>query len=455
MYDFTQPRIKFLYPQGIEVSLAAEEGLSLMAFHGQVNEPFSGLETGTLAGDVTRPEDGYFTYRNRNLKLKAGDKLYFWLHVIYKDIGYNLRDQVYTYQGSEVANHNPEKMPVPQNGIQPVNSRDSSSSDCIPSVTVIPGQRTVCSGAEVFSDNFDKQLLDTETWSIERRFGDAPDFEFVLYSTRSLSLSNGTFRITPVLLSDAYRDPIRTKEFHVDDCTGTLGTPECEYDRNRITDIVAPIVSARISTVNSFSFQYGRIEIRAKLPRADWVFPQLFLEPKGNRYRKDELRAGQVRIAFIANYPNVHNVSIKQGVLLGAKEPLRSAYLRKILKSDFDADWDKQFHTFAVDWRPDGFRTYIDGSAYSVPSWRESAADIPGSGTWSRSKTRVAPFDQDFFITLGVGVGGINDFQGYLPWDNTSPQLKRIFYQDKAKWIDSWTPEKKTLEVDYVKVFAL
>ena len=38
-------------------------------------------------------------------------------------------------------------------------------------------------------------------------------------------------------------------------------------------DIVLPVQSARIRTINSFSFLYGRVEVRAKLPRGDWLWP--------------------------------------------------------------------------------------------------------------------------------------------------------------------------------------
>lgn len=35
-------------------------------------------------------------------------------------------------------------------------------------------------------------------------------------------------------------------------------------------NILNPIVSARISTVNSFNFKYGIVEVRAKLSSGDW-----------------------------------------------------------------------------------------------------------------------------------------------------------------------------------------
>lgn len=37
-------------------------------------------------------------------------------------------------------------------------------------------------------------------------------------------------------------------------------------------DIINPIQSARIRTLKSFSFVYGTVEVRAKMPRGDWLW---------------------------------------------------------------------------------------------------------------------------------------------------------------------------------------
>jgi beta-glucanase (GH16 family) len=47
----------------------------------------------------------------------------------------------------------------------------------------------------------------------------------------------------------------------------------CEMFRNAGAEIINPIQSARIVTSNSFSFTYGTVEVRAKMPRGDWIWP--------------------------------------------------------------------------------------------------------------------------------------------------------------------------------------
>lgn len=38
-------------------------------------------------------------------------------------------------------------------------------------------------------------------------------------------------------------------------------------------EIINPIQSARMVTSESFSFTYGTIEVRAKMPKGDWIWP--------------------------------------------------------------------------------------------------------------------------------------------------------------------------------------
>ena len=38
-------------------------------------------------------------------------------------------------------------------------------------------------------------------------------------------------------------------------------------------EIINPAQSARMVTSDSFSFTYGTIEVRAKMPKGDWIWP--------------------------------------------------------------------------------------------------------------------------------------------------------------------------------------
>lgn len=116
-------------------------------------------------------------------------------------------------------------------------------------------------------------------------------------------------------------------------CTSLVDpVQECQRQAG-LKRILPPVVTAKIRSKKSFSFKYGRVEIRAKLPKGDWIFPrkpvlhhsleafyifflffflnkitrnfiitELLLEPTQNVYRGVGDLAflnGQVRIAFI------------------------------------------------------------------------------------------------------------------------------------------------------------
>ena len=42
--------------------------------------------------------------------------------------------------------------------------------------------------------------------------------------------------------------------------------------------------SARISTINSATIAFGKVEVRAKLPKGDWLWPAIRMLPKDNKY---------------------------------------------------------------------------------------------------------------------------------------------------------------------------
>lgn len=55
-------------------------------------------------------------------------------------------------------------------------------------------------------------------------------------------------------------------------CTGEPFTEEC-HRKAMSFSILPPVESARINTKESFTFKYGRVDIRAKLPLGDWLYP--------------------------------------------------------------------------------------------------------------------------------------------------------------------------------------
>ena len=43
--------------------------------------------------------------------------------------------------------------------------------------------------------------------------------------------------------------------------------------------VINPVMSARIHTKRSHHIQFGKVEVRAKIPRGDWLWPSIFMLP--------------------------------------------------------------------------------------------------------------------------------------------------------------------------------
>jgi beta-glucanase (GH16 family) len=48
--------------------------------------------------------------------------------------------------------------------------------------------------------------------------------------------------------------------------------------------IIPPVRSARLTTQGTKSIQYGRVEVTAKLPQGDWLWPAIWMMPEDSAY---------------------------------------------------------------------------------------------------------------------------------------------------------------------------
>lgn len=201
-YEVTPAKVEIFYPKGFEVSIPDEEGITLFAFHGKLNEEFDGLEAGSWARDIVFAKNGRWTFRDRITKLKIGDVLYFWTYVIYNGLGYS------QYNGEHVVNGyiNSTITGIPTSTVSSIDKKEPVKNNCVESVTVVNGKKT-CVGELIFEENFNGNSLNSSKWKIDHRFSSEPDYEFVVYENIDdvLKLSNGLAKINPVLLEDVYR----------------------------------------------------------------------------------------------------------------------------------------------------------------------------------------------------------------------------------------------------------
>ncbi|XP_030763973.1 beta-1,3-glucan-binding protein-like [Sitophilus oryzae] len=455
-YEVPEATVEVYTPRGFRVSIPDEEGIKLFAFHAKINEEMNGREAGTFSRDITKAKDGRWTFYDTQAKLNVGDILYYWTFVDYFDgtrkLGYVRDDQTFTVT---------ELLPKP-GANKPVTTKPVDPNVCVPSATTVKGQ-AACKGRVIFESQFNNfQEEKSKYWTVTTKFATGPDYEFVVYQDhpKTLSVMNGHLVITPRLTEDIYGKGFINQSTPFDlgeQCTGIRSSPECTQT-SQGWYIIAPVVSSQITTKGKFSFKYGKIEIRAKLPKGDWLYPELFLNPEVEEYGKG-YESGQIRVAYSAGNAD-SNKKLEGGAILGGNTAARN-YAIKV--TERVSPWGDDFHTYTVLWTPDQITLSVDDTTYgrifppeSGFSSLSSNLRITNANRW-KSGTKMAPFDKEMYIMIGVGAGGHNfedRSDGSKPWKNPAKESQRDFYNAHGTWFSTWGNDAK-LEVDYVKIWAL
>lgn len=136
----------------------------------------------------------------------------------------------------------------------------------------------MCKDTLVFSEEFDDNL---KKWNYETRFPlDTRDAEFVVYEKRAETsyIKDKNLIMKPEILTNVldFDDRrIRGGTYNLGDACTPIEDPMKECEKNaKFGRIIPPITSTSLNTRDKFSFKYGRVEIRAKLPIGDWIYPR-------------------------------------------------------------------------------------------------------------------------------------------------------------------------------------
>lgn len=166
--------------------------------------------------------------------------------------------------------------------VEPTTIRHSSNCDdtmiemnCDEAQTIVLGMTQLCRDQLLFEDNFDDNQLNTDKWSydIRHRLTGTEAEEFVVFDNHreNIFLHDGYLQIRPTLTKEKMR---QAKLDFGSRCTPVLNRKkECELVPHSPFRFVPPINSSQIHTSNTFRFKYGKIVIRAKLPKGDWILP--------------------------------------------------------------------------------------------------------------------------------------------------------------------------------------
>ncbi len=167
--------------------------------------------------------------------------------------------------------------------------------------------------------------------------------------------------------------------------------------------------SGRIKTQGKYSFTYGKVEMRAKLPQGQGIWPAFWMLGD-NIDTVSWPNSGEVDIMeFVGQTPTnvygtLHGPDYSGGGGIGASR-------------SYAPGFSNDFHTYGIEWEPNIVRWYFDGQLFQT----RTIDDLSGK-KWV--------FDHNFFLLLNLAVGG--------EWPG-APNASTVF------------PQKYT--IDYVRVY--
>lgn len=270
-----------------------------------------------------------------------------------------------------------------------------SSSATSTNLSVVTPNQPVDDWQLVWSDEFDGSAIDSRKWTHEVNCDGGGNQELQCYtdSDENSFVSEGTLKIV-AKLND-----------------GAAGDQDNDY------------TSARMTTRYKGDFKYGRIEMRAKLPKGQGTWPAFWMMPTDSVY---------------GNWPKSGEIDIVEAVNLGAARadgtPETNVYgtihYGAGPGSDFsgaahtpETNPGDSFNTYALEWQEGEMRWYFNNELYAVQ--RQSQLRTSSDGTilglshrgWYAELYDIvtgnletdyssAPFDQNFYMILNLAVGG-------------------------------------------------
>ncbi|KYN40475.1 Beta-1,3-glucan-binding protein [Trachymyrmex septentrionalis] len=411
-YVLPDPIFEVLKPQGLRVSIPDAPGLRIFGFHANINKAIRTNEYGQIAGDTYLATDGRWIFEDSDVTIKNGDVLHYWIYVQTNGINHRKNDQRWTYSQNEVDN-------------QETTQTNSSKYE-------IPTE-----GRLLLEDYFNS--FNASLWKREIKMPLDPDYEFCVYHNQNhkqlVQVQDGQLFIRPIILEDYYGENATAYgRLQLNECTSLVAF---ECTRQALSySILPPVISARFTTKERFVLQYGKIEIRAKFPEGDWLYPEMWLEPRYSTYGMN-YASGRVLLGLtrgnenLVNATNVSKIYDTRRLDFGVRVSPSLNEIQEILVTkvnEFGPRWTKDFHVYTTIWTSDGFTFLVDGEEVGRISPNEE-----GWTSGPHADRKAAPFDQEFFITLGVGVGGVRVFPDGThssgmrkPWRNIDAKIMTL-----------------------------
>lgn len=242
----------------------------------------------------------------------------------------------------------------------------------------------------VWSDEFEGSgLPDPARWDYEVGFVRNNEAQYYTRArTENARLEKGCLAI------EARKEPFKNPSFN----------PESQRPGARRE--YADYTSASVTTRGKFAWIYGRIEVRAQLPKGRGTWPAIWM--LGTNRQAGWPACGEIDIMeFVGHEPgivhaNIHTKKYNHVLKTGKGDKLSVA------------DASEAFHIYALEWFPDHMDFYVDDHKYFTFKNEETGSDV-----W--------PYDKEQYLILNLAIGGAWGGQKGID-DSIFPQRYLIDY---------------------------
>ncbi|MDQ8184188.1 glycoside hydrolase family 16 protein [Pelagicoccus sp. SDUM812002] len=193
-------------------------------------------------------------------------------------------------------------------------------------------------------------------------------------------------------------------------------------DNWKLNRPLANYTSACLKTYNNFSFQYGKLEVKARIPDPTGMWPAIWTLGDDRRWPA----CGEIDIM------EFYLSEGKPTILANAAWPSASMYppIWDVVKTPYshflakDPEWGEKFHIWTMEWNSDSISISLDD---------EHLNTIPIANT--EQPDGFNPFHQPHYILLNLAIGA----NGGSPSETSFPQRYEIDYvrvyqlEDNAK----------------------
>lgn len=213
----------------------------------------------------------------------------------------------------------------------------------------------------IWSDEFEGESLDYNKWGVAVDAFGGGNNELQIYTDRSQN--------------------VRVEDGHL--------ILEARQDNAGISGTTREYSSGKIHTKHRGDWKYGRVEVRAKLPIGQGIWPAIWMLPTDDAYG-GWAASGEIDIMeYRGQTPNEVLGTLHYGG--GWPKNTHTGAPYRVQKGTFHDD----FHVFTVDWQERKIVWSVDGKPYQTQTkWHSDGGKYP------------APFDQRFHLLLNLAVGG-------------------------------------------------